>query len=193
MDTLVEEIRRCVICKEGLGWGPRPVVQLSSSSKIIIVGQAPGRRVHETGIPWNDASGKTLRAWLGINESVFYNPEYFSIMPMGFCYPGKGKSGDLPPRTECAPLWHSRIMDLFISKPLILLIGQYAQRYYLGKNYKSGLTETVRAYKDYLPQYFPLPHPSPRNKNWVKINPWFEEEVIPDLRERVKDLLKRNS
>ncbi|WP_207424038.1 uracil-DNA glycosylase family protein [Desertivirga brevis] len=192
MDTLLEEIRRCVICKEGLGCRPRPVVQLSSSSKIIIVGQAPGRRVHETGIPWNDASGKTLRAWLGIDESVFYNPEYFSIMPMGFCYPGKGKSGDLPPRRECAPLWHSRIMDLYSSKPLILLIGQYAQRYYLGKNYKSGLTETVRAYTDFLPQYFPLPHPSPRNRNWIKTNPWFEEGVIQDLREKIKDLLKLN-
>jgi uracil-DNA glycosylase len=190
MDILLEKIRGCVICKERLPHGTRPVVQLAESSKVIIIGQAPGRRVHETGIPWNDASGRTLRQWLGVDETVFYNPACFSIMAMGFCYPGKGVSGDLAPRPECAPLWHPEVLGHFKTKPLILLIGQYAQRYYLRGSCKSNLTETVKHYKEYLPQYFPLPHPSPRNQNWVKINPWFMEEVIPDLREHIKELLK---
>ena len=190
MDILLEKIRSCVICKERLPHGMRPVVQLAESSKVIIVGQAPGRRVHETGIPWNDASGRTLRQWLGVDEDIFYNPAYFSIMAMGFCYPGKGISGDLAPRPECAPLWHAEVLQHFKAKPLILLIGQYAQRYYLKGNCKSNLTETVKHYKEYLPQYFPLPHPSPRNQNWVKINPWFMEEVIPDLRGHVKELFE---
>jgi uracil-DNA glycosylase len=158
-------------------------VQLSTASKVIIVGQAPGRKVHETGIPWNDASGRTLRKWLGVDEDAFYDPAMFSIMAMGFCYPGKGISGDLAPRRECAPLWHPEILNRFESTPLILLIGQYAQKHYLGKACKSSLTETVASFEEYLPQYFPLPHPSPRNQNWLKVNPWFEERVLPRLRE----------
>ncbi|HEY5392114.1 MAG TPA: uracil-DNA glycosylase family protein, partial [Hanamia sp.] len=162
MKALLNKIQKCDVCKDGLPLGPRPIVQLNVNSKIIIIGQAPGKRVHETGIPWNDASGKKLREWMNIDEVTFYNPLIFSIMPMGFCYPGKGISGDLPPRIECAPLWHSKILENYKNTPLILLIGQYAQRNYLKKESKSSLTETVRNYKEYLPKYFPLPHPSPR-------------------------------
>lgn len=185
MYPLVEKIRKCEVCKDYLPLGPRPVVQLSSTSKIVIIGQAPGRRVHETGIPWNDASGKKLREWMNVDEATFYNPEIFSIMPMGFCYPGKGVSGDLPPRPECAPLWHPKILKNIKGSPLILLIGQYAQRYYLGKQNKERLTETVKSYSEYLPRYFPLPHPSPRNQYWVTINPWFMQKAIPELQKRI--------
>ena len=189
MLDLFEKIIRCNLCQDFLAFEPRPVVQLNASSRVIIIGQAPGRKVHETGIPWNDASGKTLRRWLGVTETEFYDPHLFSIMPMGFCYPGKGPSGDLAPRKECAPLWHPQIFEHFGSKPLILLIGQYAQRYYLREKYRNGLTETVKHFTDFLPQYFPLPHPSPRNQNWLKVNPWFAEEVIPALQATVQQSL----
>ena len=189
MNKFLEEIRKCQVCKEHLPLGPRPVVQLSPFTKIIIIGQAPGRRVHETGIPWNDASGKKLREWLNVDESTFYNPAIFSIVPMAFCYPGKGISGDLAPRPECAPLWHPQVFKAFKKKPLILLIGQYAQRYYLKNDFKGSLTETVASYQDFLPDYFPLPHPSPRNQNWLKINPWFKEDVIPELQKRVNNII----
>jgi uracil-DNA glycosylase family 4 len=165
------------------------VVQLDPSSKVLIIGQAPGRRVHESGIPWNDASGQTLRKWLGVDDILFYDPLNFSIVPMSFCYPGKGKSGDLPPLAKCAPLWHSNILEQFISPPLILLIGQYAQKYYLKERSAPSLTETVKNYKSFLPKYFPLPHPSPRNQNWVKVNSWFMDEVVPDLRMMVRNAL----
>ena len=186
MNTLLNKIRRCEVCKEHLPLGPRPVIQLNAYSKIVIISQAPGRRVHETGIPWNDASGKKLKSWMNVSDEIFYNPACLSILPMGFCYPGKAISGDLPPRPECAPLWHPQILKNFKSKPLILLIGQYAQRYYLKNSFKESLTETVRNYKEYLPTYFPLPHPSPRNQNWVKINPWFMGEVVPELQKRIQ-------
>ena len=189
MNTLLNKIKRCELCREYLPLGPRPVVQLSSTSKIIIIGQAPGRRVHDTGIPWNDASGKKLREWLDVDEVTFYDPAIFSIMPMAFCYPGKGISGDLAPRPECAPLWHLEIFKYFKEKPLVILIGQYAQRYYLKKSFKGSLTETVKNYHDFLPDYFPLPHPSPRNQNWVKINPWFKKETIPQLQKIVREII----
>lgn len=185
MNTLLNKIQRCEVCKEHLPLGPRPVIQLNAYSKIAIISQAPGRRVHETGIPWNDASGKKLKSWMNVSDEIFYNPACLSILPMGFCYPGKAISGDLPPRPECAPLWHPQILKNFKCKPLILLIGQYAQRYYLKKTYKGSLTETVKSYREYLPTYFPLPHPSPRNQNWVKINPWFMGEVVPELQKRI--------
>lgn len=188
MQTLVERILRCDSCKGFLPDLPRPVVQLSAASKVLIIGQAPGRKVHESGIPWNDASGKTLRRWLDVDDDTFYNPQLFSIMPMGFCYPGKGGSGDLPPRAECAPLWHSEVFSHFGQAPLILLIGQYAQRYYLKKEFKGNITDTIKNYQEYLPSFFPLPHPSPRNQNWVKVNPWFLEEVVPVLREKIQML-----
>ncbi len=192
MNIFLDKIRRCEVCIEHLPLGPRPVVQLSAFSKIVIIGQAPGRRVHETGIPWSDASGKKLREWMNIDETTFYDPAALSILPMGFCYPGKANSGDLAPRPECAPLWHSQFFEKLTTKPLILLIGQYAQRYYLNKKFKGSLTETVKSYKVFLPEYFPLPHPSPRNQTWVKINPWFMEEVIPALRNKIRSAVGRN-
>jgi uracil-DNA glycosylase len=189
MKTLLNKIRGCEVCKEHLPLGARPIVQLSTQSKIIIIGQAPGKRVHETGIPWNDASGRKLREWMGTDETAFYDPNIFALIPMGFCYPGKGISGDLPPRPECAPLWHAQLLENLPNVSLILLIGQYAQRYYLKKNSKINLTQTVKNYKEYLPKYIPLPHPSPRNQNWLKINPWFKEEVIPELQKRIKSAI----
>jgi uracil-DNA glycosylase len=189
MEPLIKKIQKCEVCINNLPQGCNPVVQLSTFSKIIIIGQAPGSRVHVTGIPWNDKSGDTLRKWMDVDKSTFYDPFCFSIMPMSFCYPGKGISGDLAPRPECAPLWHPQILNNFENAPIILLIGQYAQRYYLKKNRKSNLTDTVRSYQDYLPKYFPLPHPSPRNQNWIKINPWFFEDVIPTLRRIISETL----
>lgn len=156
-------------------------------TKILIIGQAPGRKVHETGIPWDDPSGKRLRQWLGVDDETFYNPEIFGILPMGFCYPGTGKSGDLPPRPECAPKWHEPLLKMMPEVKLTLLFGQYAQERYLGKKRQKNLTETVRNWKDYLPDYLPLPHPSPRNQIWVRKNPWFEEEVLPFLKETVRN------
>lgn len=190
MDTLLRKILQCEVCKDYLPLGTRPVVQLSSFSKIIIIGQAPGKRVHETGIPWNDASGRKLREWLNVDEAAFYDPSIFSIMPMGFCFPGKGISGDIAPSPDCAPLWHPQFFKNLKTKPLILLIGQYAQRYYLKKEFKGNLTETVKSYKEFLPEYFPLPHPSPRNQNWIKINSWFMEETVPELRKKIKKYCK---
>ncbi len=189
MNDLLNKIHQCRVCKEHLPLGPKPVVQLNKFSKIIIIGQAPGRKAHETGVPWNDASGIKLKEWMAVSDEIFYNPSLISIMPMGFCYPGKGPSGDLAPRPECAPLWHQKVFASFSEKPLILLIGQYAQRYYLKKDFKGSLTETVKNYRSYLPGFFPLPHPSPRNQNWVKLNPWFTTKVIPELRKSVKQYL----
>ena len=189
MDKLFKKIQSCEVCKEHLPLGPRPVVQLNEFSKIIIISQAPGRRVHESGIPWNDASGKKLREWMNISNEIFYNSSFISILPMGFCYPGKSISGDLPPRRECAPLWHEQVFKYFEGEPLILLIGQYAQRYYLKNSFKESLTATVKNYEEYLPTFFPLPHPSPRNQNWVKINPWFMEKAIPELQKRIREAL----
>ncbi len=190
MNTLLKQIARCNICKNYLPLGPRPVVQLSTHSKIIIIGQAPGKKVHLSGIPWDDASGIKLRSWMGINEDDFYNAEKISIMPMGFCYPGKGISGDLSPRPECAPKWHGKILNKINTEPLILLVGQYAQKYYLKKQFRSGITDTVKNYQQFLPSFFPLPHPSPRNQNWLKINPWFEEEVLPKLKMVIAEKLQ---
>ncbi|MEM6726438.1 MAG: uracil-DNA glycosylase family protein [Bacteroidota bacterium] len=190
MDGLLDEIRRCEVCLPFLEAGCRPVVTASPRSKLILIGQAPGRIVHESGIPWDDASGKNLRAWLGIDAATFYDPDQVALIPMGFCYPGTGKSGDLPPRKECAPLWHRQLLDQMPKVALTILIGQYAQKQYLAKAKKKTLTETVRSCEDYLPQYFPLPHPSPRNNIWQKKNPWFKSEVLPKLRAIVGHLLQ---
>ncbi len=189
MNQLLQEIRQCTVCAEYLPNKPRPVVQANVHSKIVIIGQAPGQKVQDSGIPWDDQSGKELRRWLGITPEQFYNPQIFALIPMGFCYPGKGKSGDLPPRPECAPLWHARLLEKMKEVKLILLIGMYAQKYYLGKSSKKSVTENVKHYKEFLPHYLPLVHPSPRNKIWQKKNPWFEAEVVPILREIVKDNL----
>jgi len=189
MEKLLEEIKACKVCEEFLPLGPRPVTIASATSQIIIVGQAPGTRVHKSGIPWDDPSGDLLREWLGVDKPTFYNPKIFAHMPMGFCYPGKGKSGDLPPRPECAPLWHQRLLKEMPKLKLTILIGQYSQAYYLGESKRKTLTETVRNYEGYLPKYLPLPHPSPRNRFWLKKNPWFTEEVLPVLKNKVKKVL----
>jgi len=172
---------------------PRPVVRAAAGARLLIIGQAPGRRVHETGIPWNDPSGDQLRAWLQLTREQFYDTSRVAIVPMGFCYPGKGASGDLPPRRECAPLWHARLLAAMPAIRLTLLVGRYAQAYYLRGEARSTLADTVAAYADYLPRYFPLPHPSPRNRHWLRSNPWFEAEVVPQLRQQVAVALASDS
>ena len=190
MKKLLIEIRSCAVCKKVLPNAPRPVLQAAPQSKIIIIGQAPGQKVQNSGIPWDDQSGNELRRWLGVSKEQFYNEKIFALVPMGFCYPGKGSSGDLPPRPECAPLWHGPLMQEIKNIQLIILIGQYAQKYYLGTKLKPTLTETVKNYQQYLPGFLPLVHPSPRNKIWQKKNPWFEEAVIPQLQKIVRASIK---
>jgi uracil-DNA glycosylase len=185
LQNLTAEIKSCVLCQAHLPLGPRPVFQIHPSAKILVVGQAPGRRVHETGIPFNDPSGVRLRQWMGIDENVFYSPEQIALLPMGFCYPGTGKSGDLPPRPECAEKWRARILKSLVNIKLTLVIGQYAHAWHLQDRQKDTLTETVRNWKDYGPDLVPLPHPSPRNNIWLKKNPWFETDLVPMLRQRV--------
>lgn len=188
-DALVQRVERCRICEANLPLGPRPVFSIHEESRILIVGQAPGTKVHATGIPWNDASGEELRRWLAVDRETFYDPRIFGIMPMGFCYPGRGKGGDLPPRPECAPAWHSLLRQHMPQLQLTLLIGSYAQAYYLESGREATLTETVRNFENYLPQFFPLVHPSPRNRIWMRRNPWFEEMVVPSLRKAISEVL----
>ena len=186
-DQLMTQIAQCQICAPHLEHGCRPVVQAHPDAKILIIGQAPGVKVHQSGKPFNDASGERLRQWMGIDEGRFYDPQFLAIMPMGFCYPGKGKSGDLPPRQECAPHWHKQLLEQLPNIELILLIGQYAQNYYL-ENKPKTVTETVQAWQQYQPKYLPLPHPSPRNNIWLKKNPWFEQALIPHLQSIIAEL-----
>lgn len=190
MDKLLDKISQCTICKAHLPLGPHPVVTASKDSKIIIIGQAPGTKVHNSGVPWDDQSGKKLREWLNVSDSDFYDTKNFAIMPMGFCYPGKGKTGDLPPRKECAPEWHDALLKQMPKVELVILIGAYAQKYYLKDKAKRTLTETVGDYKTYLPYYFPVPHPSPTNRFWRSKNPWFELTIVPELQQVVKQILK---
>ncbi|WP_299394172.1 uracil-DNA glycosylase family protein [uncultured Gelidibacter sp.] len=190
MQDLHHRIKNCTLCKAHLPLGPRPVVTFNTDSKIVIIGQAPGTKVHKSGIPWDDASGKQLRSWLGVTADEFYNDQNFAIVPMGFCYPGRGKGGDLPPRPECAPQWHEQLWDVMPNVELVLLIGMYAQKYYLRKDAKKTLTETVDNFQQYLPRFFPLPHPSPRNRFWLTRNPWFEKEVVPELRQKIYIILR---
>jgi uracil-DNA glycosylase len=189
MDKLLSEIRNCSVCKDFLPNIPRPIIQASSVSKIVIIGQAPGQKVQNSGIPWDDTSGNNLREWLGVDKETFYNDKIFALIPMGFCFPGNGKSGDLPPRTECAPLWHQQVLESIPEIKLTLLIGQYAQKYYLKNNVKASLTETVKNYQEYLPNYIPLPHPSPRNNIWQKKNTWFKENLVRVLQEKVVSVI----
>jgi len=185
LDALLAEIRACRVCEAKLPLGARPVLQAHSNARILIVGQAPGARVHASGIPWDDASGRRLRTWLDVDVDAFYDATRFAIVPMGFCYPGRGTGGDNPPRPECAPLWLDRLLAQLPAIRLTLLIGQYAQQRFLGPVRKESLTDTVRAWRDYGPTILPLPHPSPRNQVWLKRNPWFEVDVVPELRARV--------
>ncbi len=189
MKKLLTEIRNCEVCKEHLPLGPRPIVAGHPNAKILIIGHAPGTKVHASGIPWDDQSGKQLRKWMGISTADFYDETKVAQMPMGFCYPGKGKTGDLPPRQECAPLWHEKLLGKLENIELTILIGQFAQRRYLGNTMKKNLTETVRNYGEYFPKYMVIPHPSPRNRFWLTKNPWFEEEVVPELQNKVKNCL----
>jgi len=185
---LLTSIRICQICT-GLPLGPRPIIQASAKSKILIAGQAPGQITHHKGIPFDDPSGERLRLWLGIDRNTFYNPENFAIIPMGFCYPGKGKSGDLPPRAECAKTWHDDLLASLHNIELKLVIGQYAHAYYLGDSRQKTLTETVINWRTHWPDILPLPHPSPRNISWFKRNEWFERNVLPVLQVRVREVL----
>ena len=183
------EIASCTVCAKDLPLGPRPVFRVSPTARILVIGQAPGRLVHASGVPWDDPSGKRLRQWMQLEDGVFYDSVQVGIMPMGFCYPGTGKSGDLPPRPECAPLWHEVLLAKMPAIELTLLIGQYAQNYYLQDRCKKTLTETVQTWREYAPTHLPLPHPSPRNNLWLKRNPWFEREVVPHLQDRIHSIL----
>jgi uracil-DNA glycosylase len=186
LKVLLQEARACRVCKRDLPHEPRPVVRAGRGARLLIVGQAPGRRVHESGLPWNDPSGDVLREWLAVDRETFYDASRIAIVPMGLCYPGTVDGSDLPPRPECAPRWQARFRASLPFTKMILLVGSYAQAYHLKDRKKKTLGETVRAYQEYLPEFFVLPHPSWRNKAWIKRNPWFTKNVIPELRRRVK-------
>ncbi|MGC8119255.1 uracil-DNA glycosylase family protein [Marinobacter sp. VGCF2001] len=187
-DELVKQVRACRICAGALPHEPRPVVQLSPSSRILVVGQAPGRRVHETGLPFNDPSGDRLRQWMGVSRETFYDDQQLAILPMGFCYPGTGKSGDLPPRPECAPAWRQALLERLPEIRLTLLIGRYAHTWHI-PDARASVTENVQNWRQYWPATIPMPHPSPRNNLWLRKNPWFEKSVIPALQSRVASVL----
>jgi len=190
LQYLLTEVRACKVCAEYLDHEPRPVVQAGSRARIVIIGQAPGRRVHESGVPWDDPSGRTLRHWLGLTDAQFYDPDVVALVPMGFCYPGSAASGDKPPRPECAPLWHERLLVELPDDRLSVIIGTYAQKRYIDDRRKN-LTETVANWRSYLPDRVVLPHPSPRNQHWLTRNPWFEAETLPAVRDRVSGFLNQ--
>lgn len=187
-DILLREVRACTLCAEHLPMGPRPIVQMHPDARILIAGQAPGRKVHETGVPFNDRSGDRLRNWLGMTRETFYDPAMVALLPMSFCYPGKGKSGDLPPRPECAPAWRHKLLAQLPNLQMTLVIGQYALAWHLPKA-GTSLTDTVQSWQQYWPAVVPMPHPSPRNFMWLRRNPWFEEDVIPAVRDKVREIL----
>lgn len=186
LETLLQSIRACRACSDNLPLGPRPVLQISPTARVLIASQAPGTRVHESGVPFADPSGDRLRDWMGVSKDVFYDASRIAIVPMGLCYPGRSGSGDAPPRPECAPLWRGRIMDQLRDLRLTLLVGGYAQVDRLGRG---AMTERVRAFRDHLPEVLPLPHPSWRSQVWMKRHPWFEAEVLPALRAAVREAL----
>ena len=190
-NLIEQQISACTICESFLPHGVNPVVQINPKAKILIAGQAPGRKVHESNIPFNDASGNRLREWMGIDKDSFYNPEIIAIVPMGFCFPGTGKSGDLPPRPECAKKWRARLLEQLPNIELTILIGMYAMKWHLKKEMAANLTETVRNWRELPSDTVPLPHPSPRNFGWFKKNPWFEEEVLPNFRDKISNILER--
>jgi uracil-DNA glycosylase len=187
--ALLGEVRACELCAGSLPLGPRPVLQCHRSAQILVAGQAPGRKVHETGVPFNDASGDRLRSWLGISRDTFYDERKVAILPMGFCFPGTGSSGDLPPRSECAPAWRERVLAQLKNLKLTLVIGHYAQAYHLPDS-GASVTQAVLSWRRDWPHVVPLPHPSPMNNRWLVQNPWFERELIPALRSRVAEVLR---
>jgi uracil-DNA glycosylase len=196
LPELLAQVRACRHCEATLPLGPRPVLRAAASARLLIIGQAPGTRVHASGIPWNDPSGDRLRQWLQLAPEQFYDESQVAIVPMGFCYPGKGKSGDLPPPPACAPLWHAALLRQLPALQLVLLVGAYAQHYYLPQTPAAAcaipgetLTRRVRRWRDFGPGFVPLPHPSPRNNLWLRRNPWFEAELVPALRARVRQVL----
>ncbi len=189
LDSLLAEVRACTICAPHLPHGVRPVLQIHPQARVLVAGQAPGRKVHESGVPFDDASGDRLREWMGVTREVFYDAKQIAIVPMGFCYPGTGKSGDLRPRPECAPAWHNQLLGHLHHLEVTLAVGQYAQAYHM-KEERSSLTERVRDWQSYWPRMIPLPHPSPRNNIWLGRNPWFEKDLLPMLRRRVSDALE---
>ncbi|MBK8526901.1 MAG: uracil-DNA glycosylase family protein [Rubrivivax sp.] len=186
---LLLAVRACRVCEARLPLGPRPVLQAGTEARILVIGQAPGSRAHASGVPWDDASGDRLRSWMGVDKSIFYDADKIAIIPMGLCYPGRGASGDLPPRPECAPLWMAPLLAKLPRIELTLLIGLHAQRHFLGARRQRSLTETVGAWRDHAPAVMPLPHPSPRNTAWFQAHPWLEQELVPALRRRVQQLL----
>ena len=191
LEILLAAVRNCRACEAHLPLGPRPVLRAGDTARILVVGQAPGLRVHTTGIAWDDPSGERLRGWMGVDKGVFYDESRIAIIPMGYCYPGRGNGGDLPPRRECAALWLDKLLTKLPRIELTLLIGQHAQRHFLGNRRKSSLAETTKAWCEYSPHYIPLPHPSPRNQPWFKRHAWFEEQLIPVLHSRIEALLIR--
>lgn len=186
--VLLEQVSNCRLCEQSFDHQPRPVIQAGAGAKILIIGQAPGLRVHQSGVPWDDASGDRLRSWLGVDKEAFYRPEQIALVPMGFCYPGKGRSGDLPPPPICAQTWHQPLLDRMQNVELTLLVGQYAQVRYLVDDHQT-VTNNVARWQQFWPQQVPLPHPSPRNRRWFANNPWFDEVVVPQLQQRVAQLL----
>ena len=190
LGRLLEDVRGCALCAPHLPLGPNPIVQIGARARILIAGQAPGRRAHDSGVPFADRTGDHLRGWLGLDRARFYDPEIVAILPLGLCYPGRGAGGDLPPRPECAPRWQARLRVIMPEIRLTLLLGRHAQAHHLGGRRGASLTVTVRAFRKYLPDHFPLPHPSPRNAPWLARHPWFEDEVLPALRVEVRRALQ---
>jgi uracil-DNA glycosylase len=188
LPLLLKEVRACTVCAAHLPLGPRPVLQVDARARILIAGQAPGSKVHASGVPFDDASGERLRQWMGIGREQFYDTGLVAILPMGFCYPGAGRSGDLPPRPECAPQWRARLLASMPNIELTLVIGQYAMQWHLPERSTGNLTETVLAWRDHWPEVLPLPHPSPRNNPWLKANPWFDLDLVPAMRKRIRAL-----
>lgn len=191
LKTLLAQVRACDACAADLPLGPRPIVQVGAEASVVIVGQAPGTKVHESGVAWDDPSGDHLREWLEVSRERFYDGNAIALIPMGFCYPGKKAGGDAPPRPECAPLWHEKLLSCLPADALVVLAGQYAQVHYLGAERKRSLTETVRNFAEYLPRFFPLPHPSWRSKIWMNKNPWFSTEALPRFRAEIQARLHR--
>lgn len=190
LKSLLNDVRECTICEKDLPFGAHPILQMHPKARILIAGQAPGRKVHESGIPFDDASGDRLREWLGVSREEFYDPKKIALLPMGFCYPGSGKSGDLPPRAECEATWRKKLMGQLRHLEITLVLGKYAQAYHFATA-NTTLTALVKSWRTYWPRMVPLPHPSPRNNIWLRKNPWFERDVLPPLKQRISELLGR--